>query len=449
MSTLSSIINLEDLGNSSRIDSEHYDTKYLNIENNIKAKKWKYLSEFVSEFIHPSEIKREYEEKGVLFLRAQNLRPLKLDLNNSVYISHDKADKLKKAKLKTDDILLTRTGANFGQCTIFNRQKQIIASSHVLILRTKNINPYYLAGFFNSEIGRNLINKTMYGAVQPEISPSYLKDMTIPIPDKKLQNKIESLVKSSITNYENSIKSYESALDKLEKVLGFTEIKLDNRNFQTLDLSSTQTYNRLDPEFWLPVYDQIESVVQSFPTTSILDLFDFKKGKEVGSEYYSSNGKDFIRVSDFTNFGIQENVEIKIEENDFDELFKSFQPSKNEILFTKDGTLGISFPVFDEIDGIISGAFLRLVPKKDLNLHFYSLLFSTKYCQYQFERHSYGSILKHLKPESLAEIKIPIIDNKKQNIIGKLYEDSLNMYRRSIDSKNEMNNLFSEIYGAI
>ena len=53
------------------------------------------------------------------------------------------------------------------------------------------------------------------------------------------------------------------------------------------------------------------------------------------------------------------------------------------------------------------------------------------------------------KPRSLAEIKIPIIDNKKQNIIGKLYEDSLNMYRRSIDSKNEMNSLFSEIYGAI
>lgn len=113
---------------------------------------------FESEFFHPGylkvqikqpkEIKRDYVDDGVLFLRVQNVRPLSLDLTtNTVYISEEDAKRLKDNALHYKDILITRSGANFGQCTIYPENRRVIALSHTFIVKSGNLNPFFLTVF--------------------------------------------------------------------------------------------------------------------------------------------------------------------------------------------------------------------------------------------------------------------------------------------------------------
>ena len=152
----------------------------MEIEEKIKRKSFNLLSELNAQIIHPKEIKRNYVETGILFLRAQNIRPLKTDLSNQVFVSDDDAEILKNNEVLKEDILITRTGANFGQCSLYLENKKAIGSSHTFILRNLNLSPYFVAVFLNTKYGRSLIDKGMYGGLQPEITSRHL--FKIPIP---------------------------------------------------------------------------------------------------------------------------------------------------------------------------------------------------------------------------------------------------------------------------
>ncbi|WP_052304657.1 N-6 DNA methylase [Nostoc punctiforme] len=151
-----------------RFDSEFFKRIYFQVEAEIKALPHTRLSSTQPIIIHPTEIKREYVEddsSGVLFFRTQNLRPLRVDLSNQVYISEEDAAKLSKNIIQKNDVLITITGANFGDTLIFKGEIEAIALSHVFILRNKKISQSFLAVFLNTFYGREQINKGMYGGV--------------------------------------------------------------------------------------------------------------------------------------------------------------------------------------------------------------------------------------------------------------------------------------------
>jgi type I restriction enzyme M protein len=156
-----SILKLSDatiLNERFRFDSEFFKKEYLNIAQNIEKLNFKRLSEIDCLIKHPSEIKREYEDNGIWFFRTQNIRPLKIEFSNEVFISKLDAEKLSNNLIKYNDIVITRTGANFGQTAIFNLNRLAIGSSHTLILRNNYFNQSYLAVFLNTKYGRKLIN---------------------------------------------------------------------------------------------------------------------------------------------------------------------------------------------------------------------------------------------------------------------------------------------------
>ena len=101
-----------------RFDSEYFKKEYLQIEEMLKKVSKNTLKGLNAKIRHPSEIKREYNEKGILFVRAQNVRPLLMDFSNEVFISADNAELLSQNNIGYRDILITRTGANFGQVAI-------------------------------------------------------------------------------------------------------------------------------------------------------------------------------------------------------------------------------------------------------------------------------------------------------------------------------------------
>lgn len=141
--------------------------------------------------IHPHEIVREYvEDGGVWFFRAQNLRPLLIDDANKVFVSHEDAALLRQNRLNFGDVLVTRTGANRGDCAYFDSQEQSVASSHTFIIRSERWNHAFLVAFFNCRFGRLQIDKGVYGAAQPEVAPYFLRRIWIPRLSEKFQSAI-------------------------------------------------------------------------------------------------------------------------------------------------------------------------------------------------------------------------------------------------------------------
>ncbi|HCW7341058.1 TPA: restriction endonuclease subunit S [Staphylococcus aureus] len=79
-----------------------------------------------------------YTNKGITFLRSQNIRNGKLNLNDLVYISKDIDDEMKNSRTYYGDVLLNITGASIGRTAINSIvETHANLNQHVCIIRLK------------------------------------------------------------------------------------------------------------------------------------------------------------------------------------------------------------------------------------------------------------------------------------------------------------------------
>lgn len=435
-----SILNLSSLNQRNdrfRYDAEFSKKEYLNIENKLESKKFIRLIDTDSKIIHPSEIKREYVENGVWFFRTQNLRPLKIVNSNDVYISFKDAKTLQNNEIKIGDVLITRTGANYGQTAIYNRNLKAIGSSHVLILRNTYFNQYFLAVFFNTFYGKKLINKGMYGAAQPEIAPYYLLNIPVPIFSIDFQNKIEQLFSENTLYEKKSEDKYLQAESILLQTIGLKKFtpNTDPINVKSFKDSFLVT-GRLDAEYYQKKYEEVIEHIKSQKFDTLVNLVRIKKSIEPGSDAYSDEGGlPFYRVSDYNKFGLNKpDKELKenfVAENS--ELIKKLKPKQGTILFSKDGSVGTAYLLRKDLDGITSGAILHLTvkDKKQIVPEYLTLVLNSKLVQMQAERDAGGSIILHWRVGEIENVVVPIIDYTKQEEIAELVEESFKLKKQS------------------
>ena len=81
-------------------------------------------------------------------------------------------------------------------------------------------------------------------------------------------------------------------------------------------------------------------------------------------------------------------IEKNISPELLEEYGERYSPKKDEILFTKDGTIGISFVVNEDMRAVLSGAFLRLQKKIDIESEYLALVLNSVVSKMQIERFS-------------------------------------------------------------
>jgi len=137
-----------------------------------------------------------YVEKGVVALRSLNIRPNKISLQNIVYFSaKDNSEVLSKSILKTDDVVIVRTGAT-GTAAIVPKELNGCNCIDLIIVRLnrKIINPGYLTFFFNSDFGKSIVLGKQVGGIQKHFNIGAMKELRIPVPPIKLQQKFADIV---------------------------------------------------------------------------------------------------------------------------------------------------------------------------------------------------------------------------------------------------------------
>lgn len=443
-------INLTDINQYSRIDGDFYQPEYLEYRKKLNGHK--NLSHFISEIIHPGEFKRIYSESGVAVLRAQNIRPMRIEADsNSVFIPRSIADNLLRNKLKNGDILITRTGANFGQTALYiEENSEAIVTSHTFILKTnENINSAYLALYLNTKYGRKLLDQGMYGSSQPEIAPKFIKIIPVPVFSKEIENKISEDVILAYKLRKQSQTLYQQATTLLETELGLDKISFEKPKSYTASFSEVLDFSRIDGEHFQPKFRKIREVIENYKNGFERLSANIKVVKpDYQLKNHSTNAIQYIELS---NINPSMGYIDRIEEMDI----KNAPSRAKRIVFAGDviassvvGSVDKAGLVSENENGhIASNGFFQF--RSDYySPEFLLLLIKSNFVKEQFHQQSTGGILSAVPDQNLKYIIIPKIDIELQNQITELVKESHIKVRESKILLEEAKNRVEELIEA-
>lgn len=174
----------------------------VDIIDNIKANKKNSIA--MGPF--GSNIKKEnFVESGVPVIRGNNLNGIRLIEEDFVYLTEEKAEKLKASEVNRGDIVITHRGT-LGQVSLVPNkskyEKYIVSQSGMkLTCDREKANSEFINYFLNSRLGQYLLlkNKSQVGVPSIASPTTSLKKVPVPLPSLQEQNAI-SKVLSDIDN---------------------------------------------------------------------------------------------------------------------------------------------------------------------------------------------------------------------------------------------------------
>lgn len=348
------------------------------------------ICELVTDYVANGSFKSlaenvKYSDKG--YARVIRLVDYnnKFEKKDSIWVSKDAYEFLKKSKLDGGEIVITNVGANLG--TVFIVPKldypQTLGPNSIII-KTKE-NDQYIYYLLLSRYGQNKIKEIVSGSAMPKFNKTDFKNIIIQLPNIENQNKIVKIL---------------STLDK--------KIELNNQiNNNLLELGDT-LIGKLNTDNHVRLGD-LASVISKGTTPTKKDI---ENSKEI-------NNIKFIRVTDFNEFGIDKNNLQYIPEDVHTGKLKRSILKENDILVSIAGTLGKIAIVTKKLDNSNTNQAVAFVRLKEINdrgyIYFYM---KTKAFQDEIESKKVHAVQPNLSLTELSNIKIIKIDEDKKQIFN-------------------------------
>jgi type I restriction enzyme, S subunit len=138
---------------------------------------------------HVGPMVDEYRTSGVPFLRSQNVRPHRIDINDIKYVSDEFHARLKKSALKPGDVVTVRTGSP-GQTAVIPEWMTSANCSDLVITRPgPNLDPRWLSYYMNWVIDSHIAGH-LVGAVQQHFNVKSAGALELLLPDLAEQRAI-------------------------------------------------------------------------------------------------------------------------------------------------------------------------------------------------------------------------------------------------------------------
>lgn len=143
---------------------------------------------------HVGSMKTEYKPDGVPFLRSQNIRPFEVLMENAMFIDQKFHRLLKKSQLRPGDLAIVRTGYPGTAAVIPPELPNSNCSDLVIVRPSKEVDPHFLAAFFNSAFGKQLVLGKIVGAAQKHFNITAAKEVMLHVPPLPEQHEIIKMV---------------------------------------------------------------------------------------------------------------------------------------------------------------------------------------------------------------------------------------------------------------
>ncbi|EGQ2262952.1 restriction endonuclease subunit S [Campylobacter coli] len=431
---------------SKRIDSEYFKKEYLENEAIIKIKdNYAFLENFIVKMTGgATPLGADYPDKGIPFLRVQNIMQNYFNVEDIVYISQQDDEYLKRSRLKFNDVLLTITGISYGKSAVVERD--LVGANinqHSVKIEVKNINPYFLSTFLNSKFGKLQSDKKITGVTRPALDYQSIKKFLIPIFPMEFQLEIQNLVKDSHKALEESKELYKKAEETLYLELGLdpknplqslldskTNIPTNSPNISihTLKESFLKT-GRLDSEYYQSKYEDIEKFIKSYPNgyDSFSNIINNKD-----TNFTPKNNENYSYI-ELANIGNNGNISEPISD-----LGKNLPTrarrivSKGDVIISSiEGSLSSCALITQEFDKHLVSTGFFVLNSKLLNGETLLVMFKSQIFQEYLKKFPSGTILCAINKEELSKILIPKIDSTTQEKIAKYIQESFNLRKKS------------------
>lgn len=165
---------------------------------------------------HVGPMKKEYKGKGIPFLRSQNIRPFEVTMENAMFIDETFHRLLKKSQLRPGDLAIVRTGYPGTAAVIPPELTDSNCSDLVIVRPTTQVDPHFLAAFFNSAFGKQLVLGKIVGAAQKHFNITAAKNVMLHVPSIPEQRAIVKMVDDLRKETQRLAGIYEQKLVALE-----------------------------------------------------------------------------------------------------------------------------------------------------------------------------------------------------------------------------------------
>ncbi len=300
---------------------------------------------------------------------------------NFVYIDEHAYEFLAKSKLTGGEIIISNVGANVGtvfKCPYLNTPMSL--GPNAIMFKTKG-NDDFIYYWFRSRNGQHSLKSIVTGSAQPKFNKTNFRDLYVPVPPRKVQDRIANYLGNFDKKIEVNTKINKN-LEEQAQVL-FKSWFIDY-----------EPWNGIVPSSWIPG-----------------KLGQFTVIKRGGSprpiqEYLSDSGLRWLKISDVTSIKTPYIIDIKdhiIEKG----LGKTVFLKAGSLVLSNSATPGI--PKILDVDSCIHDGWLYF-PESKYSKEYLYLFF--KYIRQQLVNLSNGSVFNNLKTDILKDYPSIFPDEK-------------------------------------
>ena len=176
-----------------RIDPDYYSIYYMKIIKSIEGSYYKtetigkYCG-FISGYAFSSN---DYiGQSDCILITIKNISKNIITLEEKTFLPSQYYEMYPQFRVLENDLLIAMTGATIGKVGIYNSYEKSLLNQRNGIIRSKNLNTFYLMNLLNLDIYQKLILRNSVGGAQSNISGKEILKINIPIPPLEKQNEM-------------------------------------------------------------------------------------------------------------------------------------------------------------------------------------------------------------------------------------------------------------------
>lgn len=435
-----SVLNLKGIeknNDSFRIDSEYFKKEYLDFFNSVKNVKP--LKQFVKNGYRVvyENTKVLPKEEGIkngypIFLQATDIQTPFINTDDLCYVHEADWDRYKKGRIKKGEILIEVKGKAEKVAIVPDDfpQKVLVTGSLYKLSVNKRINKYFLLVYLVSKYGEAFKNRFKSNLLVSFINKKDLFRIPIPKLDKKFQEKIGNILKTTFYLNKMRLSSYNDANSVLRQDINVNGFNYSSNNINVKSSSdSFQTSGRLDSEYYLPMYESYNKFITECKNgASKINIVCHVK-----SEKYKPEDDRTYKYIELANIGSSGEITGCTQE-----LGKNLptrarrQVNTGDVIISSiEGSLESCAIIPEEYDGALCSTGFYVLKSDKINSETLLVLFKSELMQQILKRNCTGTILTSLNKKDFEKIKIPIIERNIQQIVKEKITESFSQRNQS------------------
>lgn len=351
-----------------------------------------------------------YKPSGVPLIRSMNVHFNGFRDAGLVYLGDKEASLLDHVKVHCGDVLFNITGASIGRVTTAPAEMEgARVNQHVCIIRpTQELLPQFLSYYLRSPEQQSLVGSNQVGGTRQAITKEILLNWGVPLPPLTEQKRIVMLLEKA---------------DELQKL----RTQADRRTAAIIPALFHDLFGHESGENSKSLGDVCYKITDGVHLTPT----------------YVDEGIPFLRVTDIQDEEIHWHKVKYIPKSEYDDITKRVAPERGDVLYSKNGTVGIAKEITWERPFAHFVSLALLKPNREiLNPTFLTAWLNTPDALRQAIGRSKTGTVTNLHLNEIRKMRIPCPPMETQLSFVRLMTATREMEARQAGSRTRLGNLF-------